>query len=64
VTTLTAWYVEYTRAVGQSEELDESRYFLPIALEREKWSVLQEIVGVECRLPPLARLLQKNTGSR
>jgi hypothetical protein len=64
VTTLTAWYVEYTRTVGQSEELDESRYFLPIALGREKKAVLPEIVGVECRLPPLARFLQKKTGSR
>jgi hypothetical protein len=64
VATLTAGYVEYTSAVGQREELDESRCFLPIALEREKWAVLQEIVGVECRLPPLARLFQKNTGSR
>ena len=64
MTTLTARYVEYTRAVGESEELDESRDFLPIALEREEWAVLLEIVGVECRLPPLARLLQKNTGSR
>ena len=64
VTTLSARYVEYSGRVGQSEELDKSRYFLPIALEREKWAVLQEIVGVECRLPPLTRLLQKNTGSR
>lgn len=64
MTTLAAWYVEYERAVGQGEDLDESRYFLPIALEREKGAVLQEIVGVECRLPPLARFLQKNTGSR
>jgi len=64
MTTLTTRYVEYTRAVGQSEELDESSYFLPIALEREKRAVLQEIVGVEGRLPPLARFRQKKTGSR
>jgi hypothetical protein len=48
----------------QGEELDETRYFLSIPLEREKESVLPEIVGVECRLPPLARFLQKKTGSR
>jgi hypothetical protein len=36
VTTLTAGYVKHTRAVGQSEELDEARYFLSVALGREE----------------------------
>jgi hypothetical protein len=64
VATLAAWYVEYTRAVGQSKQFDETRHFLSVALRREEKTVLTEIVGVECRLPPLGRLLQKNTGSR
>jgi len=64
VATLAARYIKNTRADGKAKELDESRCLLPIALGREKEAVLTEIVGVECGLPPLARFLQKNTGSR
>jgi hypothetical protein len=62
--TLTARYIQKTRAIWQCKQIDEPGYLLPIAREREKQAVLPEIVGVECRLPPLARLLQKKTGSR
>jgi hypothetical protein len=64
MSTLTARYVEYTRSFGQAEQLDETRDFLAVALEREKRAVLQEVVGVEGRLPPLFRFTQKKTGSR
>ncbi|HMF87120.1 MAG TPA: hypothetical protein VK575_03505 [Gemmatimonadaceae bacterium] len=62
--TLPAGYIEHARPVGQSKDVYEARYFLPVALGREEKTVLTEIVGVECRLPPLARFLQKKTGSR
>ena len=64
VPALAARYIQHARANRKSKEIDEACYFLPIALEREKKTVLPEIVGVECRLPPLARFLQKKTGSR
>jgi hypothetical protein len=64
VTTRAAGDIQHARANGKREELDEARYFLSIALEREEETILTEIVGVECRLPPLARFFQKKTGSR
>jgi hypothetical protein len=48
VAALTTRHIENARAVRQSEELDEACHFLPVALEREEWAVLEEIVGVEC----------------
>lgn len=64
VPALPTGYVQHARANRQFKELDQARYFLTVPLEREKKSVLPEIVGVERRLPPLARFLQKKTGSR
>ncbi len=64
VSSLSARNVEYARSDGEAEQLYETRCFLAIALGREERAILQEIVGVERGLPPLARLLQKNTGSR
>ena len=64
VTTLPARHIQDTRSDGEGKQVDEARYFLSIALESEKKAVLQEIVGVECGLPPLARFRQKKTGSR
>lgn len=61
---LPARHIEHARANRQLEELNETRYFLAIALGREEEAVFPEIVGVESRLPPLARFLQKKTGSR
>ncbi len=61
---LTGWYIENASASGKSEQLDEARRFLPISLEGEKGTVLEQIVGVEGRLPPFFRFPQKNTGSR
>jgi hypothetical protein len=64
VPTLAARDIEYARADRETKNFDESSHFLPVALGREEKPVLTEIVGVECRLPPLARFLQKKTGSR
>jgi hypothetical protein len=64
VSPLSARDIQYSRADGKAEEIYETRCFLAIALRREEETVLQEIVGVEGRLPPLARFLQKKTGSR
>jgi hypothetical protein len=64
VSPLSAWDVEYPRSDGEAEQIYQPRCFLAIALWSEEEAVLQEIVGVERRLPPLARLLQKKTGSR
>lgn len=61
---LSARNVEYTRSDRQTQNLYETRRFLTIALGREKRCILQEIVVVERRLPPLARFFQKKTGSR
>jgi hypothetical protein len=61
---LSARYVQNARANRKSKQIDEAPYFLSIALGREEKTVLTEIVGVEGRLPPLARFRQKKTGSR
>ena len=64
VSPLSTGYVQQARANWKRKQLDEARYFLSVALGREEKTVLTEIVGVECRLPPLARFRQKKTGSR
>lgn len=64
VPALSARYIQHARANRQSKQLYEARDFLSVALGREEKAVLTEIVGVEGRLPPLARFLQKKTGSR
>jgi hypothetical protein len=64
VPALTAWHVEHARSSGQAHQLDETRSLLAVTLEREKKAVLAQVVGVEGRLPPLFRFLQKKTGSR
>jgi hypothetical protein len=64
VSSLSARDVQYPRSDVQAKEINQTRCFLAIALGREEEAVLQEIVGVERGLPPLARFLQKKTGSR
>ncbi|MEP6857001.1 MAG: hypothetical protein ABI994_01355 [Gemmatimonadales bacterium] len=64
MTPLSARYIKDVRANRESKQLDEARDFLAVALGREEKTVLTEIVGVEGRLPPLARFRQKKTGSR
>src|SRR5205823_3302235 len=64
VTSLPARHVEDARARRETQQLDEPGCFLTIALGRKQQPVFQKIVGVECRLPPLGFLFQKNTGSR
>ena len=69
---LSAWTIENSRAGRQAEDRDESRYLASIPLEREERLVLEQILGVEVRRPPITGLppaarrstLQKNTGSR
>jgi len=61
---LAARDVEDSRRHWQSKQLDEARRFLTIALGCKKEPVFQEIMGIEGRLPPLTRFLQKKTGSR
>ena len=61
---LSAGHIENLRADRQPQQLDESRRFLAIALRCKERPILKEIVGVEGRLPPLARFFQKKTGSR
>jgi len=64
VPALAARYVENSRANGQSEKFDDARRFAAVAIRCKERPVLQEIVGVEGGLPPLARFRQKKTGSR
>jgi len=64
VAPLPARHVQHSRPHRKAKDIDETRYFLAIALEGEERPVLLEIVGVECGLPPLARFRQKKTGSR
>lgn len=64
VAPLATRHVENARCHRQPEQLYEARRFPTIALGREQETVFQEIVGIEGRLPPLARFLQKKTGSR
>jgi hypothetical protein len=54
VSSLSARDIEYARSNRQPEQIYEARCFLAIALGREKRAVLQQIVGIEGRLPPLA----------
>ncbi|MEO6526101.1 MAG: hypothetical protein ABIP93_05715 [Gemmatimonadaceae bacterium] len=67
VTPLAARHIEDARPARQCEELDEPRDFLPVASEIEDGLILEQVVGVEVRFPPLFRLpgrRQKKTGSR
>src|SRR5258708_13090525 len=64
---LPAWAVENARSRRKRQDVDESRDFTTVALLREDGLVLEEIMGVEVRLPPLTLRLsrrQKNTASR
>ena len=60
---LSARYVEYARSYGETKYIDNARGFMTIALGGENRLILEQILGVEVRLPPLA-FPQKNTGSR
>ncbi len=64
VTPLSARYIKDARANRESKQLDEARDFLAVALGREEKTVLTEIVGVEGRLPPLARFRQSRFSTR
>jgi hypothetical protein len=67
VTALSARDVEHPRARRKPEHVDQPRGLMAIALEREQRLVLEQVLVVEVRLPPLVPLLfraQKKTGSR
>jgi hypothetical protein len=64
VSPLAAGDIEQLRSDRKAEQLDQARCLAPIRFGRKEWAVLEEIVVVERRLPPLAFLFQKKTGSR
>jgi hypothetical protein len=67
VSSLAARNVEDARAGRKAEDVDQARNLAAIALEREQRLVLEQILIVEVRLPPLGALFlgaQKKTGSR
>jgi hypothetical protein len=64
---LAAWNVEDARARRKAEDVDQARDLAAIALDGEERLVLEQILIVEVRLPPLGALFsgaQKKTGSR
>src|SRR6267142_1661610 len=61
VSSLSTRDVQDPRGDGKAEQIHETRCFLAIALGGEEETVFQEIVGIEGRLPPLDRFLQKKT---
>ena len=61
---LAARHVEKPSAGWQLENVEQPRHFVPVALEREERLVLEQILGVEIRRPPVGFRGQKKTGSR
>lgn len=65
VSSLAARNVENPGPRRQAEQVDNSCDFGAIPLESEEGLILEKVVSVEVRLPPLAAAFrQKNTGSR
>ena len=67
VASLTAGYVQHPRPGWEREDLHQTRDLASVADEIEDRFVLEQVVRVEVRGPPLLRLAcgrQKNTGSR
>jgi hypothetical protein len=64
VPSLPAWDVENPRSNRKPKHVDDPRCFLTVPLEREYRLILEQIMGVEIRLPPFGGLFQKKTGSR
>ena len=64
VPALAARDVENSRSHWKAEHVDDPRCFLAIPLECEDGLILEQIMGVEIRLPPFGGLFQKKTGSR
>jgi len=56
VATLAARNIEYARTSREPENLDQSRDFVSIALEREEGFVFEKVLAVEIALPPLVPL--------
>lgn len=64
VTALPARDVENSRSDRQTQDFLQPRDLDPVAPQVEDRLVLPQVMGVECRLPPLRGFLQKKTGSR
>jgi hypothetical protein len=64
VAALAARHIENARPRGKLQQIDETRDFPAVALEREERLVLEEIMRVEVRRPPVGFRRQKKTGSR
>lgn len=47
VTPLSTWYVKNARAGWKSQDLYESRDFVPVALRREDRLILEQIVRIK-----------------
>jgi hypothetical protein len=63
--TLPTGHVEDARAGGQLQYLEQARDLSSVTLEREERFVLEQVLGVEVRRPPVGlRGGQKKTGSR
>ena len=56
VASLPARDVEQARAGWKAEDVDQSRDFVPVALERKQRLVLEQVLPVEVALPPFAPL--------
>lgn len=61
---LSTRHVEQTRAGRELDNIQQPRYFVTVALEREERLVLEQILGVEVGRPPVRFRGQKKTGSR
>jgi hypothetical protein len=64
VSSLPARHVEDACTRRKLQNIEQPRYFVPVALEREEGLVLEQILGVEIRRPPVGFGDQKKTGSR
>ena len=72
MTPLTARDIQNARASGKAKQLDQPTDIATIAREIEDRLILEQILGVEVRLPPIdfpgsllpGRRSQKKTGSR
>ena len=54
---LSAWYVQHARSHGESQDVDYPSRFVTIAFGRENRLILEQILGIEIRFPPLCALL-------
>jgi len=63
VSSLPARDVKNSGSMRKAQNVNDTGCFVSVALEREDWLILEQIPGVEIRLPPLGCFSQKKTGS-